>query len=83
MTEAPYIIEMNIARYRALLKLEPHPERHSLIERLLDEAEENFRLAINLKKQEWRKARDEDGTATVSTTRENSQTATPACANSN
>lgn len=46
MTEAPTIIQMNIAHYRAMLKLDLNDEKRSLIERLLAEAKKDLIVAM-------------------------------------
>jgi hypothetical protein len=51
MTEEPIIIEMNIARYRALLALDLDNEKRSTVSRLLAEAKERLVLATDLKQQ--------------------------------
>ena len=45
MTENPQIIQMNIAHYRALLKLDMDDIKRRTIVRLLDEANGNLILA--------------------------------------
>ena len=42
MTENPQIIQMNIAHYQALLKLNMGDEKRSVIERLLTKAREDL-----------------------------------------
>ena len=42
MTEEPTIIEMNIARYKAALKLNLDDEKRLIVRRLLAEAEKNL-----------------------------------------
>jgi hypothetical protein len=39
-----YIIQMNIARYRAMLQFDMNAEKRSMVERLLGEAEENLKV---------------------------------------
>ena len=51
MTEEPTIIEMNIARYGAMLTLDLDEKKCSLVRRLLAEAKESLVLAIDLRKQ--------------------------------
>lgn len=50
MTEDPFIIQMNIARYRELLELDVDEEKRSVVERLLAEAEQTLALAMNSKR---------------------------------
>ena len=45
MRERPGIIQMNIAHYEALLKLDIDGEKRSVVERLLAEARENLAFA--------------------------------------
>ena len=47
MKEEPIIIQMNIAHYGALLKLELSAEKRSVVERLLAEAQANLELATS------------------------------------
>jgi hypothetical protein len=47
-----FVIHMNIARYRTLLKLDIDGEKRSVIERLLAEAEGNLALANGSNKQQ-------------------------------
>ena len=47
-----FATHMNIARYRALLKLDIDDEKRSVIRRLLAEAEENLELANGSNKQQ-------------------------------
>jgi hypothetical protein len=51
MTEEPIIIEMNIARYGALLAFGLDDEKRSVVTRLLAEAKASLVLAIDIKKQ--------------------------------
>ena len=44
-TEDPTIIQMNIAHYEALLKLDMDDGRRSVVERLLAEAKDDLALA--------------------------------------
>ena len=46
MTENPQIIQMNIAHYQALLKLNMDGAKRSVIERLLAKAKEDLALAL-------------------------------------
>lgn len=46
MTEEPVIIQMTIAHYRAMLKLDLDDKRRSTVARLLAEAEEHLVLAL-------------------------------------
>jgi hypothetical protein len=50
MTEEPAIIEMNIAHYEALLKLDLDDGKRSTVNRLLAEARERLALADGSKK---------------------------------
>ncbi len=45
MRESPIIIQMNIAHYRAMLKLDMGDEKRSVVERLLAEAKSQLVLA--------------------------------------
>ena len=45
MTEEPVIIQMNIARYGAMLKRDIDGEKRSVVKRLLTEAKRNLVLA--------------------------------------
>ena len=45
MTEEPIIIQMNIAHYGAMLKLDMDDENRAILEQLLAEAEQNLVLA--------------------------------------
>jgi hypothetical protein len=47
MPEDPFIFRMNIAHYRALLKLDMDGKKRSVIERLLTEAERGLVLATD------------------------------------
>ncbi len=52
MTEKdPYIIQTNIAHFRAMLKLDMDHEKRRTIERLLAEAQGDLALERELKKQ--------------------------------
>ena len=46
MTEAPVIIRMNIAHFKAMLKLDMNDEKRSLIEQLLAEAKKDLVVAM-------------------------------------
>jgi hypothetical protein len=46
MTEEPVIIQMTIAHYGAMLKLDLDDKKRSMVERLLAEAEEHLVLAL-------------------------------------
>jgi hypothetical protein len=46
MTEEPIILQMTIAHYGAMLKLDLDDNRRSMVERLLAEAEEHLVLAL-------------------------------------
>jgi hypothetical protein len=48
--EDPFIIQLNIAHYCAMLKLDMDAKKRSVIRRLLAEAEANLALANDLKK---------------------------------
>lgn len=50
------LIEANIARYRAMLKLDMNRDWRSVVERLLTEASDELALATESKKQHWRRA---------------------------
>ena len=50
MTEEPVIIQMNVARYGAMLKLDLDDEKRSVVKRLLSEAKVNLMLAMDLGK---------------------------------
>jgi hypothetical protein len=50
MTEEPVIIEMNIARYEAMLKHELDEKERSIVERLLAQTEANLVLPIDSRK---------------------------------
>jgi hypothetical protein len=52
MTEDPIIIQMNIAHYGAMLKLDLGDEKRSIVERLLAEAKRDLALATTWKKQQ-------------------------------
>lgn len=56
MTEDPFIIQINIAHYRAMLKLDMNDTKRSVIERLLAEAERNLRPADALEESRRRSA---------------------------
>lgn len=51
MTEDPFITQMNIAHFRALLQLDIDDAKRSVVERLLAEAEKNLVLAEAAKRQ--------------------------------
>jgi len=46
MVEKPYLIRMNIAHYKALLKLDLDERKRTAIEQLLAETEEALALAV-------------------------------------
>jgi hypothetical protein len=50
MTEEPVIIEMNIAHYEALLKLDLDDGKRSTVNRLLAEAKEKLALTAGLRR---------------------------------
>ena len=56
MTEEPVIIEMSIAHYGALLRLDLDDDERSIVKRLLAEAKESLVLATEQRKQHERRA---------------------------
>jgi hypothetical protein len=52
MMEDPAIIQMNIARYQAMLKREMDVEERLIVQRLLADAEANLVLATDFKAQQ-------------------------------
>jgi hypothetical protein len=52
MMEDPAIIQMNIARYQAMLKREMDVEERLIVQRLLADAEANLVLATDCKAQQ-------------------------------
>jgi hypothetical protein len=46
-----FVTEMNIAHYKAMLKLDMDDAKRSVVERLLDEAKHNLVLAMRKKQQ--------------------------------
>lgn len=56
MTEEPFIIRLNIAHYRAMLKLDMDGEKRRVIERLLAEAKGNLVSAMDSREPHRRRA---------------------------
>jgi hypothetical protein len=56
LTEEPVIIEMSIAHYGALLRLDLDDDKRSIVKRLLAEAKESLVLATEQRKQQERRA---------------------------
>jgi hypothetical protein len=54
MTDDPYIIRINIAHYRALLKLDMNDGKRSIVERLLAESRADLARAIESSKDQKR-----------------------------
>ena len=55
MTENPLIIQMNIAHYQAMLKLDMDGAKRSVIEKLLAKAKEDLALAM-VESGRWKRA---------------------------